>query len=222
MKTIKFNLLLAFLLTISISVSAQNPYAEIEKDGAEYATTVTFAGQKPIINDFISHLFPTSDEIDEMNSELDVTLGQVWARYKKNTLKPTEKVTADSKNGFACFEINDPDEGFGKEQLIVDVCYWNSSDTKHKVVAESVKVFRDGKVIETELTGLSLYVYNNATHKLTYANRYDMGVDITTDGEAVTYDLPRVGKDIKAFIHLPSGKKEVLVKWNGSKFEVQK
>jgi len=38
----------------------------------------------------------------------------------------------------------------------------------------------------------------------------------------VTYSLPRVGKDITAVINnRPEGKKEVIVKWNGLRFDVQ-
>ena len=38
----------------------------------------------------------------------------------------------------------------------------------------------------------------------------------------VTYSLPRVGKDITAVINnRPEGKKEIIVKWNGLRFDVQ-
>jgi hypothetical protein len=36
----------------------------------------------------------------------------------------------------------------------------------------------------------------------------------------ISYDLPRVGKDITATIHnLPEGKKDVIIKWNSVKFD---
>ena len=37
----------------------------------------------------------------------------------------------------------------------------------------------------------------------------------------IAYILPRVGKDIKAVIYSSTGKKEVILKWNGLRFDIQ-
>ena len=53
MKTIKFQLIFVALLVLATGVSAQNPYADIEKDS--YADVLKFAGQKPSITDFATY-----------------------------------------------------------------------------------------------------------------------------------------------------------------------
>ena len=74
-----------------------------------------------------------------------------------------------------------------------------------------------------ENTGLGFYIYNTQTKKLTYSSLYDMGIEINTEGEVsgIAYILPRVGKDIKAVIYSNKGKKEVILKWNGLRFDIQ-
>lgn len=233
-----------------------NPYPE-ENEEYAYAVTVKYQGQKPIITDFINAFFG-----EESEDELTGYLSDLWHRYLKNEpLDKTEKVTVDTKNGFACFEKVYPPEEYSPEgnRILVEMCYWNSSDGNHKIFAESVQMFQGNRAIETEYSGVTFGIYNNATHKMTYAYREGMGIDIKTGMEGlgvsvdkgeyflnnyltderepiteeqynnwwneypvVTYSLPRVGKDITAVINnRPEGKKEIVVKWNGLRFDVQ-
>ncbi len=216
MKFLKSAVCIAAMLFTGLCASAQNnPYAyEDDPETAAYALTVTFSGQKPGINDFVRTL------LTEPEDEHYGSLSEMWERHQKNTPEKNEKVTVDDKNGFVSFECNFPEDG---SKTITEMCYWNSSDSKHKVVGESVQVFQNGKPVQTEFTGVFFHVYNNSTHKLCYINWHDMGVDIDAGEGVVTYSLPRVGKDITAVIHEKNGKtKNVVLKWNGLRFDVQK
>lgn len=257
MKTMRYLLCFAVFSFAAFCTFAQtNPYPE-ENEEYAYAVTVKYQGQKPIINDFINAYFG-----EESEDELNGYLSDLWHRYLKNEpLDETEKVTLDSKNGFASFEKVYPPDEYSPEgnRILVEMCYWNSSDGNHKIFAESVQMFQGNRAIETEYSGVTFGIYNNATHKMTYAYREGMGIDIKTGMEGlgvsvdkgeyflnnyltderepiseeqynnwwneypvVTYSLPRVGKDITAVINnRPEGKKEIIVKWNGLRFDVQ-
>jgi|GEM_PF-5839945 len=82
---------------------------------------------------------------------------------------------------------------------------------------------------EDELTG-KLYEmwqtykihYNNGVQSLGFDEEIKTGKEGTDEYPVVLYDLPRVGKDIKAIINYDNGsKKEVLIKWTGMKFDIQ-
>ena len=257
MKTISTILCSAIMVLAGLCAFAQtNPYPE-ENDEYAYAIPVKYQGQKPIINDFINAYFG-----EESEDKLSGYLSDLWHRYLKNEpLDKNEKVTVDSKNGFASFEKVYPPDEYDTEgsRLLVEMCYWNSTDGNHKIFAESVQHFHGNRAIETEFSGISFGIYNNATRMITYVNQYEMGIEVKTGMEGlgvivdkgeyflinhetnerkpiteeqynnwwneypiVTYSLPRVGKDITAVINnRPEGKKEVVVKWNGLRFDVQ-
>ena len=257
MKTLRLILCSTMMILVGLCSFAQsNPYPE-ENDEYAYAETVKYQGQKPIINDFVNAYFG-----EEPEDELTGYLSDLWHRYLKNEpLDKNEKVTLDTKNGFASFEkVYPPDEDDPEgSKILVEMCYWNSSDGNHKVFAESVQMFHGDRAVETEFSGVSFGIYNNTTHKMTYVYLDDMGARVTTGMEnlsvseekgeyflvnyeteerkpiteeqynkwwdeypIVTYSLPRVGKDITAVINnRPEGKKEVIVKWNGLRFDVQ-
>ncbi len=229
MKTMRFYLMMVALMAVSMTVAAQNPYPE-EDDPDDYPKVVKFAGQKPTINDFVNAWIG-----DEPEDELTAQLYEMWQNFKKNKpLDKNRKVTIDAKNGFACFEINyPPDEYDDGGQTIVEMVYWNCSDGKHKIFANSVKQFwgKDRKAIQTEFGGVFFGIYNNETHQIHYNNGvqslgFDKAIKTGKEGTdeypVILYDLPRVGKDIKAIVHYDDGTtKEVLIKWTGMKFEIQ-
>lgn len=71
-------LLLALMLTIMLNVSAQNPYAEFDKDAAKYGVNVEFSGQQPKITDFITAY---------VNSVAEEEFFSVWIIFGKNISK---------------------------------------------------------------------------------------------------------------------------------------
>ncbi|MBR4266863.1 MAG: hypothetical protein IKQ46_12490 [Bacteroidales bacterium] len=213
MNYFKTNLCLIALMLISMSISAQNTYPE-EKRNAEYAITVTYNGQKPGINDFINAI------LDEPEDEYNGALAETWENYKTNKPLGDYKVTVDAKNGYVSFEQKSDDGYVAKTEF----CYWNCSDTKHKVVAQSLQLYQNGKIVETEFTGVNFFIYNNAAKKLYYSTTSDMNIDLEIDGNVygIAYNLPRVGKDITANVYSKNGKKDVVIKWNGLRFDKQK
>lgn len=228
MNILKSTFCLLLMTAISMTLAAQtNPYPE-ENDPDSYFEVVKYAGQKPIINDFVTTYIGDTPE-----DELTGMLYEMWQNYKKNKpLGEDNKITVDSKNGFASFEKNyPPEDGFEGGKTIVEMVYWNCSDNKHKIFAVSVKQFWDNKAIQTEFGGVTFGIYNNATHKIFYNNGSESlgfdesiktGKEGTDENPVILYNLPRVGKDIKATIYYENGtQKEVLIKWTGIKFDIQ-
>jgi len=228
MNRLKTTFCIIALMMAALTMSAQtNPYPE-ETDADAYFKVVKFQGQKPIINDFVNTYIGNEPE-DELTGQLY----EMWQNYKKNKpLGENKKVTVDAKNGFASFEITYPaDENYHGGKTVVEMVYWNCSDSKHKVFAISTKQWDNNKAIQTEFGGIYFGIYNNTTHKIYYNNGVQsLGFDkeIKTQKEStgeypvILYDLPRVGKDIKAIINYNNGsKKEVLIKWTGMKFDIQ-
>lgn len=227
MKTMRFYLIMVALMAVSMTVAAQNPYPE-EDDPDDYPRVVKFAGQKPTINDFVNAWIG-----DEPEDELTGQLYEMWQNFKKNKpLDKNRKVTVDARNGFATFEITYPaDNDYKGGKTVVEMVYWNCSDNKHKIFAVSTKQWDNGKPVQTEFGGVYFGIYNNETHKIHYNNGvqslgFDKAIKTGKEGTdeypVILYDLPRVGKDIKAIVHYDDGTtKEVLIKWTGMKFEIQ-
>ena len=240
METTKFTMLWALLLTIMLNASAQNPYAKLEKDRAKYGIEVKYSGQKPEITDFVNAYINNDKEEDFY------TLHYLWKKYlQNNPLKENEKIVVDTKNGYVMMEIIGFDEHEIKKNVktTIEMRYWNCTDQKHKIFAISVWQFINDEDIafDTDFNGLDFYVYNQATHKMIYSNGYELGFEkgIKTDtGEAIVtfdeegyrtdaldpfavYKLPQIGNDIKLILYNLPTKKEILIKWNGLKFEVQ-
>ena len=234
-------MLLALLLTIMLNVSAQNPYAEFDKDAAKYGVNVEFSGQQPKITDFITAYVNSVAE-----EEFFFCLDYIWEKYLQNKpLEENEKVVVDTKNGYVKMEdiVYDGHEVNQDVRTTAEMRYWECADQKHKIFAISVSQFIIDKdfAFDTDFNGLNFYVYNNDTHKMVYSNGYGLGLEkgIKTDTgeEVVTFDeegcrtdaldpfaifkLPQTGNYFKVILYNLPTKKEITVKWNGLKFEVQ-
>jgi hypothetical protein len=197
MKTIKFQLIFVALLVLATGVSAQNPYADIEKDS--YADVLKFAGQKPSITDFATYCIgePTPPEEDDgLECGWGCDFRDVWSKYRKHkplttTEEWTEKVTVDAKNGYACIElyfaVKDQDY---KRDAKMEMCYWNCSDGKHKVFAVSESCSENGKLMGLGgfFGGFGLYLYNNDTHKIYRCSASELGAEVKTGYEHISQD----------------------------------
>ena len=194
MNTKKSYLLLALLLTMTMAASAQNPYADIEKNDT-YSDVLKFSGQKPTITDFVTYYIGEPippEEDDGMECGWICDFKDIWYKYRKNkplttSEKWTEKVTVDAKNGYACLEAYFAlkEENY-KRDAKLEMCYWNCSDGKHKVVAVSETNSDNGQLIGPGMFGgFQLYLYNNDTRKITRAN---LGADVKTGYENISQD----------------------------------
>ena len=195
---------------------------------AQSTVTVKFQGAKPTISDFAWALINDHDqEAEEEEGCADESFNgfaQAWKQHHKGQkLEDGNTLTIDTKNGYACFEYKSEYED--KVNVVrVDLCYWNESDQKHKLLAYNVQCFENGNPSPGQFDGLLFYRYNNATKKMTIVESPGFEVQYgTDDGGYVSYELPRSGKNIiKTTYWSATGKtvKQTLV-WDGRKFKEQ-
>lgn len=178
---------------------------------------VNYKGAKPTISDFAwSYLQSCADDDEEdCCSESSNALRQAWTAHRKGAkLSKGETLTIDEKNGYAVYESR-----YEEHLLKIEMCYWNESDQKHKLFAYNVVSFRNGKHEPGQFDGLMFYRYDNATKKMTPCDNPGFTPRwITDNGTAVSYSLPRTGKDIIETAWHEKGKKQKTLKWNGRKF----
>ena len=192
------------LFCLTLSLMAQN------------GIKVNFKGSKPTVTDFAWAAFPSLNHQDEEESgdRPWIALEDAMKRYSKGLpLEKGEKLTIDSKNGYILYE----NSGYEDVDYIfrLEVCYWNESDGKHKLIAfNNMASYMEGRPSMTELSGMTFYRYNNATKRMVYCD--PPGFEIDYSG---TYELPRIGKNIIFNKWNVDGTtKRMVLKWNGRRF----
>ena len=184
---------------------------------AQDVIRVNYKGAKPTISDFAWALLSNYvwDEEDDVLDESKNAAKSAWTQYRKGLpLDEGDKITVDQKNGYAVYESRD-----GEDLLMVEMCYWNEADQKHKLFAYNVKCYDCGKYSPGQFDGLTFYRYDNATKKMTLCEAPGFEVVYgTEDGAWVSYDLPRSGKDIIYTEWKGNAKKQKTLKWNGRRF----
>ena len=143
---------------------------------------------------------------------------EAWDMYLNGMkLIPGEWLTVDKQNGYMEYQ-SELDEN---NRLVIECCYWNNADRRHKLVAVSNKLYNDGKPVPGQYTGIDFYLYDNATRKMkiVYPDELDIALDTPNGTQFVTHDLPRQGRTMIYTYQIPSGKNIVRrLTWNGSKF----
>lgn len=174
--------------------------------------TVKFKGTSPNIKDFmtafIKHPF-IMEPVMGMEPSWELFLNGM-------KLMPGESLTVDVQNGYVNYESIESDN----ERLVIQCCYWNCADKKHKIVALSNDSYKNGKAITGHFSGVDFYTYDNDTHIMQMISPCDLGIefDAVPGVYATTHSLPRQGKTIVFTFHTTTGKKEKRVTWNGNKF----
>ena len=202
MKRLALTLLFA---CCAIALTAQEPFH------------VKYQGDRPTISDFANALFsaPDDDEEGEMDESFNA-IKYAWTQHRKGLpLDEGTTLTVDQKNGFICYESR-----YEKELVRIEMCYWNESDQKHKLIAYNVSCFSDGKYSAGQFDGLYFYRYDNAKKEMNWYDAPGFEVEYgTEDGAWVYYDLPRSGKDIIVNYSYDNGKiKKNTLKWDGRRF----
>lgn len=177
---------------------------------------VNFDGASPNIKDFVTALLSREEIGESLNS-----MKQSWDLFLNGMKQmPGESITADTQNGYICYESEDTTES-ETVRLVIECCYWNYADKQHKLVALTNDLYIDGKPVFGQYTGIEFYVYDHATKSMKIAFGPDLGVDFDTpsDTDAITHSLPRQGKTMVITVHTPSGKTEKRLTWNGSNFK---
>ena len=191
--------------------SKTEPY---EYDDGLTPITVRFKGTQPNVKDFVTALL-APDETDESRNGLR----QAWDFYK-NGMKVLagDDLIVDVQNGYVGYVSEDE-----TSRQVIECCYWNYADRRHKLVAITNDLFMDGKAVVGQFTGITFYKYDNATRqmKVVYDDELGINLEAPSGTEAASHALPRQGKTIVYSYHTPSGKVEKRLTWNGSKFVKQ-
>ena len=178
--------------------------------------TVSFKGTSPNIKDFVAAFLSQEDETDESLNGMR----KAWDFYKNGMKQmPGDDLIVDVQNGYAGYESTDTDDD-NTYRLVIECCYWNYADKKHKLVALSNDLYMNGKAIAGQYTGITFYKYNNATRKMkvVYGDELNLGFEAPDGTEATSHALPRQGKTIVFSYYTPSGKRDFRLTWNGSRF----
>jgi hypothetical protein len=178
--------------------------------------TVSFKGTSPNIKDFVAALLSQEDETDESLNGMR----KAWEFYKNGMKQmPGDDLIVDVQNGYVGYESTDTDDD-NTYRLVIECCYWNYADKKHKLVALSNDLFMNGKAIAGQYTGITFYKYDNATRKMkvVYGSEVGLGFEAPDGTEATSHVLPRQGKTIVFSYYTPSGKRDLRLTWNGSRF----
>ena len=191
--------------------SKTEPY---EYDDGLTPITVRFKGTQPNVKDFVTALL-APDETDESRNGLR----QAWDFYKNGMKQmPGDDLIVDVQNGYVGYVSEDE-----TSRQVIECCYWNYADRRHKLVAITNDLFMDGKAVVGQFTGITFYKYDNATRqmKVVYDDELGINLEAPSGTEAASHALPRQGKTIVYSYHTPSGKVEKRLTWNGSKFVKQ-
>ncbi len=192
-------------------VFAKSEPLEIDNT-ADYSIKVEYKGAAPNIKDFVSAILSPEDIGESLSGMKDS-----WEMYLNGMkLIPGESITVDTPNGYMAYES----ESEEKNRMIIECCFWNHADKKHKLVAMSNDLYLDGKATTGQYTGLSFFLYDNATRRMIPVSLDDLAGELVTPPStyAVTHALPRQGKTIVFTYHIPAGKLEKRLTWNGTKF----
>ena len=166
---------MCFIAITCLTSWAQQAYPQDLVPEDQWLTEVSFDGAAPGIVELATAYF----ECDVMN-ELLGDARDALRHYLRH--EPQEKgadLLVDKKNGYMCYTMNwgmvYDDTPNSKE--CVEMCYWNCADGKHKIMAMSCRSMSEGKYIENEFSGISMYIYDNETHMLGELNEEYLGVE---------------------------------------------
>ncbi|MCR4958005.1 MAG: right-handed parallel beta-helix repeat-containing protein [Prevotella sp.] len=171
---------------------------------------VNYTGSRPTINDFVTaYLAQGGDD------ELISSIRKDWkSQQQGRALSNGASFTIDVRNGFVRYDKRYTATSYNYTEF----CYWNCKDGKHKLLAINNGCIEEGRPVTSQLSGLSFFTYNNQTKSMQPTSCLDLGASIDVR-PVVTYALPQAGKDIMATIHAQQGEVQILMKWNGAKFD---
>lgn len=193
-----------FLICLALSLGAQ--------DGIK----VNFKGSNPTVTDFVWAAFPSLNHEDEDESGDRPWRALEIAMTRHSKGQPQEDgvtLTIDSKNGYILYER--VGEEYGDYISRLEVCYWNESDGKHKLIAfNNMASYMEGRPCMTETSDIYFFRYNNATKRMEACDPPGFEVDYSCN-----YELPRSGKDIITTKWNDDGTiKQTVLKWDGKQF----
>ena len=188
--------------------SKTEPY---EYDDGLSPITVRFKGTQPNVKDFVTALLAPNETDESRNG-----LRQAWDFYKNGMKQiPGDDLIVDVQNGYVGYVSEDE-----TSRQVIECCYWNYADRRHKLVAITNDLYMDGKAVVGQFTGITFYKYDNATRQMKVVFDDELGINLEAPSgtDATSHALPRQGKTIVYSYYTPSGKVEKRLTWDGSKF----
>ena len=194
------------------NISAQTfEYPEYPDDYDKIA--VKSQGSHPTITNFVTAFLNHSKENEHFG-----TINREWLRYlQKKPLSKRCSIILDTKNGYMRYEKDHPEE---KDTTIMEMCFWNCADGKHKMVCANTIWKIDGDYGWREDIGPQFYLYDNATKVMRTILPEDIGALFESDGLTVFF-LPRKGKNIKLSAAGGGDRWDEVLEWDGYQFNLR-
>ena len=182
---------------------------------AQNGIKVNCKGSSPTVTDFAWAAFPSLnyEDEEECGDRPWRALENAMTRHSKGLqLENGETLTIDSKNGYILYER--VGEEYGDYIFRLEVCYWNESDGKHKLIAfnNMASYSKDGPCV-TETSGFDFYRYDNASKRMVGCEPPGFEIDFSR-----IYELPRSGKDIISTQWKDGTPTQTTLKWDGKRF----
>lgn len=172
---------------------------------------VKYQGSSPTIKDFANAYLDFAQEEYEF-------FGQVNKEWKKHLQKkPLSKncsILTDVKNGYMRYQKNDATQN---DTTIMEMCFWNCADGKHKLVAANTIWRLDGDYGWDEHVGTRFYLYDNKKKEMRPIYAEDIGALYDGDGLSVFF-LPRKGKNIQVSAAGGGERWDEILEWDGYQF----
>jgi len=165
----------------------------------------------PSVSDFITMI-----SRKDYSGELMGFIGGEWRKYRHR--QPYEgQFTDDSANGYVRHEQQWKSVD-GVSSCTTEYRLWDCNDGRGKMIGVATNYYENGKVVDGQYAGLSLYVFDVRDHSLELVDNRDLGAERPDTNSLITYELPREGTDIKATIHDGKRRRTIVYVWNGRGF----
>lgn len=184
---------------------------------AQNGIKVNFKGSSPTVTDFAWAALPSlnHEDEDESGDRPWRELEEAMSRHSKGLPQENgETLTIDQKNGYILFER--VSEEYEDYIFRLEVCYWNESDGKHKLIAfNNMASYMEGRPCMTEMSDLFFYRYDNATKCMEGCDPPGFEIDY-----GCSYELPRNGKNIiSTQWNVDGTTKQMTLRWDGKLFK---
>lgn len=171
---------------------------------------VKYTGNRPTVSDFTTAFLNHSKEekfFDKVYVE--------WQRYQqKKPLSNNVSISVDTRNGYMRYQIDIPEE---KDTIVMEVCFWNCADGKHKMVCVNTIWMMNGDYGWDDFIGAAFFLYDNAKKEMRTILPEDIGALYDGDGLSVFF-LPRKGKTIRVSAAGGGERWNEVLEWDGYKF----
>ena len=195
-------LLIALFWGTTLTYAQENPYVYNPDEDYAIPVKVRYGGKSPVISDFVVALW--GDAEDEYSNSLITN----WKMFiNKQPLEEGTVIILDSRNGyFSC--IDEQSDLDYKNKSVTELCYWNCSDGKHKLVATANNLFINGKPVEGQYTGLMFLVYENSTRRMWMVQAEDLGAVVKSENDYFSSGYDADSKSY--FVEYANGKKQKM------------